>query len=100
VAAVTEPQTAAGVHFRGEDWYGDDLGAARFTDCTFTDVDLSEATTSGATFERCTFHGGRFNAPVHPATAFVAGDFRRASFFDATLDGCKLVGTGLSDCTL
>ena len=29
-----------------EDWYADDLGAARFIECTFTDVDFSEATTS------------------------------------------------------
>ena len=31
------------IHFRGDDWYGEELGAARFTDCTFTDVDFSEA---------------------------------------------------------
>ena len=90
---MTEAQTVdTAPHFRGDDWYGDDLGAARFVECTFTDVDLSEATTSGAIFERCTFHGGRFNASTHTATAFVGCDFRRTSFFDATLDGCKLVG--------
>ena len=53
--------------FRGEDWYAEDLGAARFVDCTFTDVDLSEVTTAGAHFERCTFHGCRFNASTHRA---------------------------------
>ena len=68
--AAMEPMDATGQphrnrHFRGDDWYGDDLGAARFVECTFTDVDLSEATTSGATFEQCTFHGGRFNASTH-----------------------------------
>ena len=38
---------AVGRAFRDEEWYGDDLGSARFVDCTFTDVDLSETTTSG-----------------------------------------------------
>jgi hypothetical protein len=47
VGAVTEAQVANGRHFRGDDWYGDDLGAARFVECTFTDVDLSEATIKG-----------------------------------------------------
>ena len=100
VDAVTVPRAADGQHFVREDWYGDDLGAAHFVECTFTDVDLSETTTSGATFERCTFHGGRFNASVHTATAFVGCDFRRTSFFDATFDGCKLVGSVLAECTV
>jgi uncharacterized protein YjbI with pentapeptide repeats len=51
-------------------------------------------------FEECTFHGCRFNSSTHTATAFVACDVRRSSFFDATLDGCKLVGTVLAECTL
>ena len=92
--------SATGQHVRGEDWYGEELGAPHFVECTFTDVDLSEATTSGATFERCTFHGGRFNASTHTATAFVGCDFRRVSVFDATLDGCKLVGSVFLECVL
>ncbi|MGZ4622070.1 MAG: pentapeptide repeat-containing protein, partial [Blastococcus sp.] len=73
--------SATGAHFREEDWYAEDLGAARFVECTFTDVDLSEATSAGALFERCTFHGGRLNSSVHRSSAFVACDFRRTSFF-------------------
>jgi len=37
---------------------------------------------------------------VHTATAFVGCDFRRTSVFDATLDGCKLVGSVFAECTL
>ena len=90
------PDSQHGAHFRSEDWYGDDLGAARFVECTFTDVDLSEATHRRA---RCS-SGAPSTAGVstrrsHTATAFVGCDFRRTSFFDATLDGCKLVGTHL-----
>ena len=47
-----------GIEFRDEDWYGDDLGAAVFTDCTLTEVDFSEAQTRGARFT-----GGFFAAP-------------------------------------
>ena len=88
-------------HFRGDDWYGDDLGAARFVDCTFTDVDLREATTSGRDVRAV--HLPRRSLQrleLHTATAFVGCDFRRTSFFDATLDGCKLVGSVFSECTL
>src|SRR3546814_3994007 len=52
-------------HYRGEDWYADDLGATRFVRCTFSDVDFSEVTSSGAIFDQCTFHGSRFNASTH-----------------------------------
>ena len=89
---MSEPMRAEGREFRSEDWYADELGAARFTDCTFTDVDLSEVTTSGAMFEGCTFAGCRLNSSVHRATAFVACEFGRSNFFDATLEGCKLSG--------
>lgn len=97
---MSEPLTAEGREFRDEDWYGDALGAARFTDCTFTGVDLSEASTAGAMFDRCTFHTCRFNSSAHVASAFVACDVRRSNFFDATLEGCKLVGTVFADCVL
>ena len=97
---MSDDGEAIGQEYRDEDWYGDDLGAIRFVDCTFTDVDLSEVRTSGALFESCTFHGGRFNASVHRSTAFVACDFRRVSFFDATLEGCKLIGSVFADCVL
>jgi uncharacterized protein YjbI with pentapeptide repeats len=94
------PRHAEGRQFKDDDWYGEDLGAARFVDCVFTGVDLGETTTSGAVFERCTFHNCSFGASVHTSTAFVACDVRRSRFFDATLDGCKLVGTVFSDCTM
>ena len=97
---MAEPRTAEGRHFRDEDWYGEELGAARFTECTFTGVDLSEASTSGAVFDRCTFHSCRFNSSTHRATAFVACDVRRGNFFDATFEGCKLAGTVFAECTM
>ena len=97
---LRRPARPVGRTFRGEDWYAEDLGAARFVECTFTDVDLSETTTAGALFDRCTFHGCRFNASTHRSSAFVACDFRRASFFDATFEGCKLLGSVFAECTL
>lgn len=96
----TEPMNASARDFRDEDWYGEPLGAARFRGCTFTGVDFSEASTAGAVFEECTFHNCRFNSSTHTATAFVACDVRRTSFFDATLDGCKLSGTVFTECVL
>jgi len=95
---MSEP--SVGRHYRDDDWYGEDLGAARFERCTFTDVDLSEVSTGGAVFDQCTFHGGRFNASTHLSSAFVACDFRRTSFFDATFEGCKMLGSVFADCTL
>ena len=95
-----EAAMRASGRFRDEDWYGEDLGAVRFVDCTFTNLDLSEVTTAGAHFESCTFHGGRFNASTHRSSAFVACDFRRVSFFDATFEGCKLLGSSFAECTL
>ncbi len=50
---------------RGEDWYGEELGAVRHVGVTFTDVDLTESTTAGAHFEECVFSGCRYNASVH-----------------------------------
>jgi hypothetical protein len=35
--------TDTAVTFSGEDWYGEELGARAFTDCTFRDVDLTGA---------------------------------------------------------
>ena len=93
VAPVTTAMEATGRDFRDDDWYGDRLGAARFTECTFTGVDFSECTTSGAVFDQCTFHACQFSSSTHTSTAFVACDVRRSKFFDVTLDGCKLVGT-------
>jgi uncharacterized protein YjbI with pentapeptide repeats len=86
--------------FRNDDWYGEVLGAVRFVDCVFIDVDLSESMTVGATFEGCTFHGVRFNGSTHRTTAFVACEFRRCSLFTATLDGCKLTGSGFAECVM
>ena len=108
MADVNEPESALrqsrwhaeGRQFKDDDWYAEDLGAARFVDCTFTGVDFGEATTSGASFERCTFHNCSFGSSVHTSTAFVTCDIRRSKFFDATLDGCKLVGTVFSECTM
>ncbi|GGO70348.1 pentapeptide repeat-containing protein [Nocardioides deserti] len=97
---MSSPEEVEDQHLRELDLYGEDLGAVRYVDCTFTDVDLTDARTAGAVFERCTFHGGRFNASTHVSTAFVACDFRRVSFFDATLEGCKLTASVFSECTL
>ena len=97
---MPEPMEARGREFRDEDWYGDRLGAARFTDCTFTGVDFTECTTSGAVFEQCTFHHCQFSSSTHTSTAFVACDVRRSKLFDVTLDGCKLVGTVFSECVM
>ncbi|MBJ7530331.1 MAG: pentapeptide repeat-containing protein, partial [Nocardioides sp.] len=36
------PDGAEGRTFHGEDWYAEDLAAARFVDCAFVGVDLSE----------------------------------------------------------
>src|SRR6476619_5793188 len=96
---MSEARVETGREFRGDDWYAEDLGAARFVECTFTDVDLSQATTSGALFDRCTFHSCRFNASTHHSSAFVACDFRRTSFFDATFEGCKMIGSVFTECT-
>lgn len=86
--------------FRDADWYGDDLGNNRYTRCSFTGVDLTETRSRGAVFEDCSFSNCKFNVSEHVSTAFVGCDIRRSSFFDATLDGCKLTGTVLIECEL
>lgn len=40
------------------------------------------------------------NASEHTSTAFVGCDIRRSSWFDVTLDGCKLTGTVMIECEL
>jgi uncharacterized protein YjbI with pentapeptide repeats len=85
---------------RDLDWYGEDLGAVAYSDVTFVDVDLSETITRGASFERCVFHNCRFNASTHINTAFVSCELRRCNLFDVILDGCKLTGSELIECTL
>jgi uncharacterized protein YjbI with pentapeptide repeats len=91
---------SSGHSYRGEDWYGEELVDRVYEEVTFSDVDLTEATTRGVVFDRCLFHNCRFNASTHVSTAFIAADFRRCSFFDATLEGCKLDGSVFSECTL
>ena len=86
--------------FRDEDWYGEELDGRRFVRCSFTDVDLTESRSRGAVFEDCSFSNCKLNASVHTNTAFVGCDFRRTSFFDVTLDGCKLAGSVVIDCVL
>jgi uncharacterized protein YjbI with pentapeptide repeats len=88
------------MNIRGEDWYAEELGAARHAGVTFDDVDLTEATSSGAHLEDCLFRGCRFNSSTHTATAFVGSTFQGGNFFDATLDGCKLTGSVFEGCTL
>ena len=88
-----------GEAFRDEGWYARDLVGAGFTDCTFVDVDLTESSSTGAVFTSCVFRNCRFNASTHRGSAFVGCEFSRTSFFDATLDGCKLDGSVFADCT-
>ena len=94
------PEGSHGATFRGEDWYAEDLGAARHVESTFIDVDLSEARSAGAVFERCVFTGVRFNSSVHRASACVTCDFEGSNLFDATFDGCKLTGSVFTRCTM
>ena len=96
---MTDLSAHQGQRFVDEDWYGRELIGETFVDCVFRDVDLTEAVTRGCTFERCEFGSCRFNASAHHTTAFVGSTFRRTSFFDATLDGCKLTGSVFVECT-
>ncbi len=89
-----------GGQFRGEDWYGEDLGDRRYIGCEFVDIDLTEATSAGATFTDCVLTHVKLNASRHTASAFVGCTFTRCNLFEARLVGCKLMGSAFRDCDL
>ena len=90
------PRLAEGRAFRGRTGTPSELGAARFTDCTFDDVDLTRGD-----------DGGRDVRAVHvpqlplqllaptPRPRSWRATSGASNLFDATLDGCKLVGSRL-----
>jgi fluoroquinolone resistance protein len=88
---VTEP--IEGRTFKHEDWYGEQLIARTYIDCTFNDIELTESSIERSAFTDCTFGGVRFNASTHDDTAFIGCTFRRCNFFDTTFTGCKMTGS-------
>jgi uncharacterized protein YjbI with pentapeptide repeats len=78
---------------RGVDWYGERLIGRRFERYDFNGADLTEADSRECVFDDCDFSNVRFNASRHERTAFLNCRFRKVSFFDAELRGCKLTGS-------